>query len=178
VDPATRKVVYVGHSKDVSARMETHWKHRRSPWRNQDNPQFYGWLQSLLFCPGHRILAVVPYGERYQREREWTLKLRKTCDLFNISDGAAPLKRGPLSEAERSRLVEMRARPGVKKARGRPAGYRHTPETRAKMAASRRAYWAGKTPEERSAVASVAARAQQDARKRRGGRNRAVSAAA
>jgi len=57
------------------------------------NPGFYGWLQSMLFCPDYKILATVPYETRYQVEREWTIMLRKTCDLFNISDGAAPLTR-------------------------------------------------------------------------------------
>jgi len=103
VDPATCKVVYVGHSKDVQARIEGHWKHRRHPVPNRQNPRFYGWLQSLLFCPGYRILATVPYSRRYQAEREWTIRLRKTCALYNISDGAAPLKRPWLSERNKRR---------------------------------------------------------------------------
>jgi hypothetical protein len=46
----------------------------------------------------------VAYERRYQAERYWTLRLRKTCDLLNISDGAAPLTRPPLSEAHRAKI--------------------------------------------------------------------------
>lgn len=85
-------------------RMEAHWKHRRHPGLNRKNPRFYGWLQSLLLCPGYRILAAVPYERRYQAERDWTVRLRKTCPLFNIADGAAPLKRGPMSAEHRAKV--------------------------------------------------------------------------
>ena len=78
--------------------------------RNQANPRFYAWLSSFLFCPDHRILATVPYARRYSAEREWTIRLRKTCDLFNISDGASPLKRGPLSEEHKAAIAATKAR--------------------------------------------------------------------
>ena len=69
----------------------------------RENPRFCAWLQGFLLPPDHVILATVPYAQRYQAEREWTVRLRKTCDLLNISDGAAPLRRPWMSERYKRR---------------------------------------------------------------------------
>jgi GIY-YIG catalytic domain len=103
VDPATRKVVYVGHSKNVDARLRAHWKHRRHSCRNRENPAFYGWLQSLLICPGYVIFAEVPWLERFAAERRWTVMLAAKHPLYNISFGAAPLRRPWMTERNRHR---------------------------------------------------------------------------
>jgi len=94
----------------------------------------------------------VPFEKRYQEEREWTIRLRVTCDLFNISDGAAPLHRkGPATSQRRVTLAEERLAAKAKRPVGPSGGLGHTSATRAKMADVRRAYWAALTPEERSA---------------------------
>jgi hypothetical protein len=112
IDPAAGKVVYVGHSRDVDVRMRMHREHRRSPARARTNPGLYGWLASLLTCPGYKILAVAPYERRYQVERQVTLRLRKTCALVNICDGAAVSGPMPLERREAIRLGKLGKRRG------------------------------------------------------------------
>jgi GIY-YIG catalytic domain len=109
LDPATGRPVYVGHSKDPAARVGEHWKQRRNSYRNRENPKFYGWLSSLLLPPDVRILATVAYERRYQEERAWTIRLRQRYDLFNISDGPAPIRRPWMTERNRRRRGNVRA---------------------------------------------------------------------
>jgi hypothetical protein len=97
-------VRYVGHAKDVPARVAEHWKHRHHEGRLRENPRLYGWLSEFLICPPHRVLAAVPYEDRYQREREWTVRLAASSDLFNISFGAAPLHRPPLTAEHKAKI--------------------------------------------------------------------------
>lgn len=113
VDPASGRVVYVGHSRNVDVRMRMHWEHRRSPARARTNPGLYGWLESLLFCPGYKILAVAPFDRRFQVERQVTLRLRKTCVLFNIMDGAAVSGPMPPEWREAIRAGKLAKRRGV-----------------------------------------------------------------
>jgi hypothetical protein len=57
---------YVAQSKDVRARVAEHWKtRRRPPTRNR---AFYAWLCSLGLRPECRVIAQVPYADRYKQE--------------------------------------------------------------------------------------------------------------
>lgn len=104
IDPASGAVVYVGHSADPDARMAGHWKQRHSVQRNKANPGFNQWLSSLLLPPSYRVLAVVPWSQRYTAERQWTLMLARKHPLLNISCGAAPLRRPPLTAEHRAKI--------------------------------------------------------------------------
>jgi hypothetical protein len=73
----------------------------------RENPAFCCWLQGFLLPPDYRILATVPYSERYQAERDWTIRLSKTCDLFNISFGASPLRRPWMTDRNRRRSGDL-----------------------------------------------------------------------
>jgi hypothetical protein len=96
--------VYVGWSADPAARVAMHWRHRGKQALARHNPALADWLQGMLFPPAWRVLASVPYAERYQREREWTIMLAKRYDLFNISYGASPLHRPPLTAEHRAKI--------------------------------------------------------------------------
>jgi hypothetical protein len=98
------KPVYVGWSKDPAARVGMHWRHRGKQDLHRQNPALADWLQSMLFPPAWRVLATVPYADRYQREREWTIMLAKHHQLLNISFGAAPLHRPPLTAEHRAKI--------------------------------------------------------------------------
>jgi hypothetical protein len=58
----------------------------------------------MLIPPAYRVLATVAWSGRYAEERKWTVMLAARHDLLNISFGAAPLRRGPLS-AEHKRKI-------------------------------------------------------------------------
>jgi hypothetical protein len=68
------------------------------------------WLAGQLFPPAVRILAIVPWECRYSEERRWTVLLAKKHDLFNISFGAAPLRRGPMPAETRRKIAATKAR--------------------------------------------------------------------
>lgn len=115
LDPLTGDPVYVGHAKDVGRRAADAWKHRYSrQWcRSSKFPQ---WLQGLLLPPDYRVLAVVSYERRYQEERSWTITMAAKYELLNISFGAAPLKRGPMSAEHRAKVSLAKRRGGPPRA--------------------------------------------------------------
>jgi len=77
-----------------------------------ENPRLCAWLSGLLFPPDFKIIDRVPWHRRYEAERTWTLRLRQRYDLFNVSDGAAPVRRPPLTPEHRAKisLAKRRAR--------------------------------------------------------------------
>jgi hypothetical protein len=56
--------------------------------------------------PAYKILVTVPYERRFAEERRWTVILAARHPLFNVSYGASPLRRGPLSEAHEAKISE------------------------------------------------------------------------
>jgi hypothetical protein len=105
---APARCVYVGDSKNVPERVMWHWGKRNHKQRITENPGFCAWLQGFLMAPDYRILAAVSYSVRFSAERDWTIRLSKTCDLFNISYGAVPLRRlsaGPRGQRRRQRRM-------------------------------------------------------------------------
>lgn len=108
LDGATPK--YVGWTRDVSARVDQHWKKRRDKKRRRENPQLCEWLSSMLFPPAVQVLDTVPWASRYRAERRWTVALRQKYPLVNIADGAAPLRRGPLTAEHKAAISAGLAR--------------------------------------------------------------------
>jgi hypothetical protein len=84
----------------------------------------------MLIPPAVRVLAVVPWDQRYDAERRYTIALRARYPLLNIADGPCPLVRGPLSAAHKEAISAALT--------GRRCGPM-TPEHKAKISASLRA---------------------------------------
>lgn len=103
---------YVGWSHDVPARLDQHWRKRHSKSRERENPALCEWLSGLLFPPAYKILDRVPWHCRYEMERNWTVRLSARYRLVNISFGAAPLHRGPLTAEHRAK-ISLAKRRGV-----------------------------------------------------------------
>ena len=70
------------------------------------------WLAGLLFAPEYKVLETCPFAERYQRERHWTLLMSRKHALLNISFGAAPLHRPPLTEEHKAKIRLAKRRGG------------------------------------------------------------------
>jgi hypothetical protein len=84
----------------------------------------------MLIPPAVRVLAVVPWDQRFDAERRYTVALRRRYPLLNIADGPCPLVRGPLSAAHKEAISVALT--------GRRCGPM-TPEHKAKISASLRA---------------------------------------
>jgi hypothetical protein len=104
---------YVGWSRDPAARVAMHWRHRGKKDRYRQNPALAEWLQGMLLPPDWRVLATVPWADRYQQERAWTVRVAAKHQLLNISYGAAPLHRPPLTAEHRAKI-----RAGLARRRG------------------------------------------------------------
>lgn len=172
LDPATRRPRYIGHSRDVQARVKTHWWNRNKGSRVVTNPRFYGWLRSLDGPPECRVLAVVPWERRFQLERLFTERARQAvgADLLNINSGnlktaeelAAFVSLGVAARraAARARAAAKAAEPPKPKIRKLPGpmppeqranirksrlGWNPSADTRARMSAGQKARFA-RTP--------------------------------
>jgi len=101
---------YVGHSRNPPGRVRQHWRNRNGAKLARQNPAFAAWLQQFLIPPDFVILATVPWDRRYQEERHWTIALGAKHDLLNISAGAAPLRRPPLTAEHRAKISASKRR--------------------------------------------------------------------
>jgi hypothetical protein len=169
LDPATGKPRYIGHSRDVPARVKAHWWDRCKNSRVATNPRFFGWLRSLGGPPTYRIVAAVPWERRFQLERLFTERARQApgADLLNINSGnrktaeelAAFTAQGhaawqAAARARRAAKTQEPAKPKVRKLPGpMPAerrakiskarlGWNPSAETRARMSAGQKARFA------------------------------------
>ena len=144
---------YVGHSRDAEQRVRLHWKHRRNPYRNRENPGFYGWLQSLASRPQHCVLAVIPFADRYEAEHQWTDLLRQSpgIELLNINSGARldPAHLARMQAAARTPEAVARMRTSLKGRKPPPK----SPEARARKSEAMKRQWAD--PEYRARMAAV-----------------------
>jgi len=150
---ADAKPCYVGHSRDAEQRVRTHWKHRRNTRRNRENPDFYGWLQSLASRPQHCVLAVVPYADRYKAEHHWTDLLRQSpgIELLNINSGAYLDPDHLARMLAAARTPEALAKLGASLKGRKPPPW--TAEGRARKSAAMKRQWAD--PEYRARMAAV-----------------------
>ena len=163
LEPETRKPRYVGHSRDVKARLRQHWMYRQGAIQKK-NPQLVAWICSLDDPPEYFIFESVPWELRHKAEHYYTDLLRQIgMDLLNINSG------GYLSAKHRAKLAAagVAANTGRKQSpeeRARRSGRSHTlewkadmsakmkgryvsPDTRVKMAAARKAWWERKAQE-------------------------------
>ena len=104
IEDTRGRVRYVGWTGDLTRRMREHWKRRNSAVRTRENPRFHAWLGGQLFPPSARVLQIVPYSQRYAAERSWSITMAAKHPLLNVSYGAAPLPRGPLSAEHRAKI--------------------------------------------------------------------------
>ena len=173
LDPATGNPRYIGHSRNVQARVKSHWWNRNRDDRASTNPKFYGWLCSLSGPPECRVLAVVSWERRFQLERLFTERARQApgADLLNINSGnlktagelaafvalghaahRAAAKVRAAAKAREPRQPKVRKLPGpmtperranISKSR---LGWNPSAETRARMSAAQKARFA-RTPQ-------------------------------
>jgi hypothetical protein len=84
LEPQTRKIRYVGSTKDVQTRISLHWRQRE-----QRTTLLAAWLRTLSAPPEFEILQSVSYADQWAAEEYWTKLLRQipVIDLLNINDG-------------------------------------------------------------------------------------------
>lgn len=86
-EPGSSIVRYVGWALDPERRAVAHYYRRRQAGRF--NPEFAVWINRVRKAEV-RVLAWVPFAERFSAERDWTRALRGAGHpLFNLYDGMA-----------------------------------------------------------------------------------------
>jgi len=112
LDPETRKIRYVGSTREIGLRMRVHWSSRLHP----DKP-VAKWIKEINQKPPYDVLQEVPDHLQFEAESYWIKLLNEvpSVDLLNVV-GARHLKSWGVKKPEK----------------GRP----HTPEARIKIGQS------------------------------------------